>query len=132
MRGAAAQIEPKPYDVHGNVETHLAWIEKAHAEQVDLLVFPELSLTGYNVGPRAPNVAMHVDDPAMTLLAEAAGDMSIVVGFAEEGYAAQFYCAAAYLSANRPAFVHRKLSLTNYGAVSCRPTRWYRPPAPCG
>lgn len=117
MRVAAAQIEPKPYDVHGNLEKHLEWIDKARAEQVDLLVFPELSLTGYNVGPRAPDVAMHIEDPALQLLAEAAGDMSIVVGFVEEGFAAQFYCAAAYLAAGKPAFVHRKLNLANYGAM---------------
>jgi len=60
---------------------------------------------------------MGVRHPVLKKLAEAAGDMAVVVGFVEEGYAAQFFSAAAYLEQGHVKFVHRKLNLANYGAM---------------
>ena len=42
-----AQISPRLGDVQANLGKHLQFIERAEAQSVDLLVFPELSLTGY-------------------------------------------------------------------------------------
>ena len=42
-----AQISPKLADVRTNCETHMMFVDRAAREKVDLLVFPELSLTGY-------------------------------------------------------------------------------------
>ncbi|RKZ17039.1 NAD+ synthetase, partial [bacterium] len=44
---ALAQTDAKLGDVATNLQAHLEWIKSARAEAVDLLVFPELSLTGY-------------------------------------------------------------------------------------
>ena len=41
-----------------NLECHLDWIAKARAEGVDLLLFPELSLTGYRLLHLTPRVAL--------------------------------------------------------------------------
>ncbi|MGI9627781.1 MAG: carbon-nitrogen hydrolase family protein [Longimicrobiales bacterium] len=49
MRFAAAQTVPEPGDVQGNVEQHMRFVELAAREQVDVLLFPELSLTGYEL-----------------------------------------------------------------------------------
>lgn len=117
LRVAAAQIDVTLFDVEANVEKHLEWIERARAEGVDLLVFPELSLTGYKIGSRGYQIGMTVPHPVLTRLAKAAGDMAAVVGFVEEGFAAEFFCAAAYLESGRVEFVHRKLNLANYGAM---------------
>jgi predicted amidohydrolase len=46
MKIAAAQIHLYP-DVDRNVENIRAWAQKAHAQGVDLAVFPETSVTGY-------------------------------------------------------------------------------------
>jgi N-carbamoylputrescine amidase len=117
LRVGAAQIGVELFEVERNVEKHLAWIEQARAQGVELLVFPELSLTGYEVGGRGYELGMSLNHPVLRRLAEAAGDMAVVVGFVEEGFAAQFYCSAAFLRAGKVRFVHRKLNLANYGAM---------------
>ncbi len=53
-----AQIYPKLGDVAANVEKHLAFVEQADKQGVDLLVFPELSTTGYQVQDLVPEVAI--------------------------------------------------------------------------
>ena len=55
-----AQIYPKLGDVAHNLGVHLNSIEEARASGVDLLVFPELSLTGYQVQDLVPEVALRV------------------------------------------------------------------------
>lgn len=117
LRAAAAQIDIALCDVDANVEKHLAWIEDARAAGVELLVFPELSLTGYKVGHTGYTLGLGASDPLLARLAKAAGDMTVVVGFIEEGHAAQFFCSAAVLHAGKVLFVHRKLNLANYGAM---------------
>ena len=78
---AAAQTTVVAHDVAHNVQTHLAFVRAAAQEGVQLLVFPELSLTGYEL----PQLAAHVVDAGHVLLAplrQAARDhgMTLVVG----------------------------------------------------
>lgn len=117
FRAAAAQIDVSLFDIDANRARHLEWIDQAHEDEIDLLVFPELSLTGYLVGPRGYELGLDIGDPLLEELASAAGDMYTIVGFVEEGFAAQFFCAAAVLHRGRVEFVHRKLNLANYGAM---------------
>ena len=42
-----AQLDSRLGALEANLEKHLEWIERARAQGVDLLLFPELSLTGY-------------------------------------------------------------------------------------
>lgn len=117
LRAAAAQVDVVPFDVDANLERHLARIEEARGQGAELLLFPELSLTGYDVGARGYEIAMTHDDPRLAQLAEAAGDVTVIVGFVEEGYAAQFFNSAAVMSGGEVVFVHRKLNLATYGML---------------
>jgi len=47
MRVAIAQIEAIKGNVEKNIENHLKWIKQAIRNNADMLVFPELSVTGY-------------------------------------------------------------------------------------
>lgn len=47
MKICLAQIEPCKGNIEENIKRHISWIEQAIAENADLIVFPELSLTGY-------------------------------------------------------------------------------------
>ncbi|MCA9912831.1 MAG: hypothetical protein KC496_05765, partial [Anaerolineae bacterium] len=53
-----AQMYPKLGDVQANLETHLTMIADACEQGVELLIFPELSMTGYQVQDLVPEVAM--------------------------------------------------------------------------
>lgn len=47
MKVAIAQIEAIKGNVEKNIENHLRWIKQAIQKSADMVVFPELSLTGY-------------------------------------------------------------------------------------
>ncbi len=46
---AIAQMDPVLGDLRKNIETHVSLAEKARKQGADVVVFPELSLTGYSV-----------------------------------------------------------------------------------
>ena len=115
LRVAAAQIDPTEADISENLNKHFAFIDEARARGVELLVFPELSLTGYQIRSKTPDLAITRDDERLLSIAERAGDMTVVVGFVEEGWAAQFHNSAAALRRGQVAFIHRKLNLATYG-----------------
>jgi len=114
---AAAQIESHLGDLDANIDKHLAWIAAARNAGVDVVVFPEMSLTGHSAGGQVLEIAMRRDDERLARLAEAAGDMVAIVGLMEEGPAAQFYNTAMALWGGRQVFLHRKINLATYGRL---------------
>jgi predicted amidohydrolase len=117
LRVAIAQISPALGDIDRNLETHLSYIQEAAGDQVQLLLFPELSLTGYNLGPRNIEVALWRNSPPILRLAQTAGEMYVVMGFVEEGSAAQFYNSCAVVHQGEVVYIHRKLNLATYGQL---------------
>ncbi len=117
MNLALAQIAPKLGDVEANCEKHLDYIEQARREKADLIVFPELSLTGYVVQDLVASVAHHAreDDSIFKYLLQASQDLDIVVGFVDEDFRHRFFIASAYLSGGRVLHVHHKVYLPTYG-----------------
>ena len=87
----------------------------AQAAGADLVVFPELSLTGYFLRDMVPEVALHRSSLEIAQLIEAASPMAIVAGFVEEAPGHQFFNAAFYAEAGRLLHVHRKVYLPTYG-----------------
>jgi predicted amidohydrolase len=78
---AAAQTVPIRGDVDANVECHLRLVRVAAEERAQILVFPELSLTGYELD-LAGDLAFSEDDPRLAPLAAAAvsSSMTLIVG----------------------------------------------------
>ena len=114
---ALAQITTHLGDVLANLEKHLEFIRQAKATGADLIVFPELSLTGYCLQDIVPTVAHRpsVDDPVFKPLLEASQWLDLVVGFVHEDSRNRFYIAAAYLSEGQVVHVHHKVYLPTYG-----------------
>ncbi len=112
---ALAQIAPVLGDWQQNTAKHLAQIEAAKRQHADLIVFPELSLTGYFLRDMVPEVAVSRASSEIAVLAAAAGPMALVAGFVEEGSGHQFYNAAFYAEAGQLLHVHRKVYLPTYG-----------------
>ncbi len=111
-----AQMYPKLGDVAHNCAVHLATIERAIAQNVDLLVFPELSMTGYQVQDLVPEVALKADahDPIFKQLLDASKYLDLVVGFVHEDERRRFFIANAYLSDGAVTHIHHKLYLPTY------------------
>jgi len=117
LRIALAQIDAKLGDVEANVEKHLELINAAQSENTHLIIFPELSLTGYYLQDLTPTVARQptMEDPCFKPLLEASHKVDIVVGFVEADSRHRFYISAAYLSHGKTLHVHRKIYLPTYG-----------------
>jgi predicted amidohydrolase len=114
---ALAQINTVLGGVDQNLEKHLKYIDGARQSGADLILFPELSLTGYVLQDLVPTVAHHPDatDPVFHELLAASQAIDIMVGFVEEDERNRFYIAAAYLSNGRVLHVHHKVYLPTYG-----------------
>jgi len=118
MKIVLAQVAPALGDVAANLEMHLDVLEKARRQKADLVVFPELSLTGYTLKDLVEEVALDpAKDPRFRKLAARTKGLSAVVGFVEESpaEAGLFYNAAAFISGGRLLHVHRKVYLPTNG-----------------
>jgi predicted amidohydrolase len=79
LKVAAAQITSKKGDVETNIFTHLKAIERAGELGVDYLVFPELSITGYEP-ELAYSPALHKNDKRLQPIIDSAIKNKIYVG----------------------------------------------------
>jgi NAD+ synthase (glutamine-hydrolysing) len=111
-----AQINPTVGAIGKNTKKILAFIERAKRLDCDLVVFPELALTGYPpedllLKPRfiSDNLAAIKD------ISIAARGITAVVGFVDSGCDGALYNGAALLHNGKVAGVYHKMFLPNYG-----------------
>jgi predicted amidohydrolase len=114
MRVALAQIDCVLGDTEENLRKAKEVVAEAKNRGADLTVFPELSLSGYALEELDDDVAIKAQSETISSLAEAAGEMAVVVGFCEEGQRFHNYNSAAYLEGGSIRHLHRKLYLPNY------------------
>ena len=115
MRVALAQIDCSLGDIDRNLCRAKEAVAEARDEAADLVIFPELSLTGYSLGQVSDEVSLQVQSKPINSLIEEVGEMSVVVGFYEETRALHTYNSAAYFEGGSLLHLHRKLYLPNYG-----------------
>ncbi len=118
MKIALAQIAPALGNIKKNLDLHFRALEKARRKKADLVVFPELSLTGYNLRDLTEETALDPhSDPVFKKLLAASRVIDMVIGFVEESPQERglLYNAAAYLSRGAILHVHRKVVLPTYG-----------------
>ena len=115
LRLALAQIAPRLGALDENLRRHHEVLAEARAEGADLVVFPELGLTGYLLQDLNAEVAMRRDDPRLLELAGAADGLSAIVSFVEESDDHRLFIAAALLEEGGVGHIHRKVFLPTYG-----------------
>lgn len=81
MKIAAAQIKPFEQNTHSNIQTHLRMIDLAASQNVELIVFPEMSLTGYE-REKAEQLSFKENDIRLNVFKDKAetNKMLIIVG----------------------------------------------------
>jgi len=118
MRVALAQLRPVLGDKPANLATAARVIADASAARADLLVFPELFLTGYFTREHTREIAEHVDGSTLKILAAhaRAHRIAVVIGFPEADRARDtVYNAVCLISATGEfEACYRKIHL--YGA----------------
>lgn len=115
FRVGMAQINPRLGDVGANMALYEARVREAAAAGVDVVVFPELSLTGYFLRDMVPDVAIRLESPEMERLRALSRKISLVAGLVLESPDHRYFNAAVYLEGGEVRHVHRKVYLPTYG-----------------
>ena len=79
MKISIVQTRPKPGDIKANTIEHLKWITRSIGENADLIIFPELSLTGYEP-EMAEELAMHWEDERLIEFQNTADEFRTTIG----------------------------------------------------
>jgi NAD+ synthase (glutamine-hydrolysing) len=124
LRIALAQVNTIVGDLQGNAALVRRGVEAARDTKADLVVFPELTLTGY---PPEDLVlrSQFIDDNLKVLreVVRTIKGIAAVVGFVDRGE--DLYNAAAVVSGGRIVARHHKVFLPNYGVFD--ENRYFQP-----
>lgn len=113
---AVAQIDPAVGNLTKNISLHLAAVKKAVARKAKIIVFPELSLTGYSVKDLNWELALRAEpSPAFKGLLAASRDITIIAGGVEEGENYGIYNSAFVFEDGKVFSGHRKVYPPTYG-----------------
>jgi len=118
MRVALAQINPKVGDLEGNTDKIINFIQKAKEKNSDLIIFPELAITGYP--PRdLLDFKIFVEDNLRQLekIKNFSNGIGIVCGYIDnnpESFGRKYYNAAAFMYDGKITSKHYKSLLPFY------------------
>lgn len=116
MKCALVQFAPHLGLLEKNLELHYEFIERALEEGIDLILFPELSLTGYTLKDLTSEVALNPRrNSRLDRIKNLSQKIDIVVGLVEEGSRGLFYNSAVYYSGGEILAIHRKVFLPTFG-----------------
>lgn len=116
FRIALAQINPALGDYDKNIKKHLSFIDKAIKKKADLVVFPELSLTGYSIKDLNFSLALNpYTSPVLKPLRDRSKKISIICGGVEEDENYGIFNSAIYIEGGEVKFTHKKVYPPDYG-----------------
>jgi predicted amidohydrolase len=115
VRIALAQIAPRLGALDENLARHRELLGEARDAGANLVVFPELGMTGYLLQDLAGEVAMRLDDDRLTSFAAETLGISVVASFVEESSDHRLFISAGLFEDGELRHVHRKLFLPTYG-----------------
>ncbi|MGE5236835.1 MAG: nitrilase-related carbon-nitrogen hydrolase [Acidobacteriota bacterium] len=112
---ALAQIATCPGQIRHNLERHLAMITRADEAGAALVVFPELSLSGYLLAHGVLEHALTLDDPRLRPLLDASRRLSLLIGLPLREVGGGISNAMLLVEDGEVRGIHRKLYLPTYG-----------------
>ncbi len=112
MKLCLAQMKPYLGDVEKNLLKMVELIKESIEKKIDIIVFPELALTGYLLEDLVGHVAIK-EVPSELL--DLSKDISIIFGAVELGRDGYIYNSAYYLESGEMLFKYRKVYLPTYG-----------------
>lgn len=114
IRVSVAQLEPKFADKQYNYERMVETVAKAKNEQANLVVFPELYLTGYAVGELLNPLAEKLDGKYVSKIRKLCQEYEVylIFGFPEKGEDGNYYISSALIDDHGEILgVYRKIHL---------------------
>lgn len=116
MRVALAQISSYLGDIQKNIEKHKEFIKEAVSGKADLVIFPELSITGYLLQDLVPEVAIrNENNMVIEQFKDLSKDIAIIAGYVEEKDKGIYHNSASLFYKGEIVHIHRKLYLPTFG-----------------
>jgi len=115
LKIALAQIDCHLADLEANLRTHLELTKAAIQQGAQIIVFPELSLTGYHLQERIAAVALSENAKLLEPLRELSRQIDILLGLVLESPDHRVYNSALYFSGGKILHRHDKVYLPTYG-----------------
>jgi len=116
MRIALAQINPTVGDIHNNTRKIFSYIKQAIQKKANIIVFPELALTGY---PPEDLVNMpefiNQNLAALEKIRESSKGITAIIGFINRDSKSHLYNSAAIIDNRKILGIYNKMHLPNYG-----------------
>ncbi|MFD1706406.1 carbon-nitrogen hydrolase family protein [Siminovitchia sediminis] len=102
IKVSVAQLTPKLGDIQHNLQLISDAMIQAKKDQADLIVFPELFLSGYSVGPQLEQLAETEEGPGMTEIRKLSLEHGLytAVSYPEKGENGQYYISSALIDDN--------------------------------
>ncbi len=125
-----AQTNPKVGDLKKNIKNHVDIVKKAKGGGARIVVFPELSLTGYFLKDSVYDIGININEAEASVFeplfkASADLDIAIIAGFVEKDGDYNFYNSSFCISKGNIIHVHRKVYLPTYGMFE--ELRYFKP-----
>ena len=79
MKLCLAQTKPFPGNIEQNINRHLMFVEEARRLRADMVIFPELSLTGYEPA-LAGELSLSPDDHRLSVFQQISDADNIIIG----------------------------------------------------
>lgn len=114
MKVALAQINTKLGNIKENIKIHEFYIKRAIEDGNNLIVFPELSLTGYYLLDGAFEVSLKKEE-ILEIFKDLSEKIDISLGYSEIGEDNITYISQIYLSKGKILHNHRKVYPPNHG-----------------
>jgi predicted amidohydrolase len=115
MKITIAQTSPVLGNLEANFAVHQQAIEQAMNQGSHLIVFPELSLSGYQLKDWVEEMALTPNHRIFTALCRLSEGIDILVGAPWEEPSGIYYNAALYFAGGGLWHLHKKVQLPNYG-----------------
>ena len=130
LKLALAQINPTVGNISGNTTRIISYINRAVSKKADIVVFPELALTGYPPEDLL-NTPSFIDSnlKALDKIKHYTKNITAIVGFVDRGQNGALYNSAALLSNKKTLGVYHKIHLPNYGVFDEK--RYFTPGNVC-
>lgn len=113
---AVAQIDSTVGNLTKNIAHHIAFIKKAIAKKADIVVFPELSLTGYSIKDLNWDVALRAEPQKLfSEFLRLSKSITIILGAVEERENFGLYNSAFFFEDGKIQSAHRKIYPPTYG-----------------
>ncbi len=126
LKVAIAQINPSVGAIDENLLKIQAYLNEASRGKPDLVVFPEMTITGYPAEDLLYNRSFVESNlKALRKLATKTACPPFIVGFVDRSAEGHLYNAAAFIRDRKIEYIYHKCALPNYGVFDER--RYFAP-----